>query len=187
MVDNPAVPPRPGGGGLNAKLWGLPTWGWIAIAAAGGIGLFVWLQSRKKNSTSDTSNPSNDQQGGSGQYDSDEVQSLLAQIRDYQGQLSTPDPATPAAPSAVTNLRAAGVYKNHINLVWDAVPKARGYDITWTDGKGAMDTKTSLVPAYTLFNLPPGMKYTIKVRARTDGADTSGAWSSAITVTTLKK
>lgn len=206
MVDNPPMPPpSTGGGALSRKVLGLPTWGWIAVAAAGGVVAYVWLQSRKKNAAStdsgatlDTSNGSSDP-NGIGAYASDTDQALLAQIRDLQGQVSTPvdgttgtdpDSSNPVTPAKVTGLRASSVRTNQIWLTWNGAVGARGYDVTWTDAQSHVGNATTLLPGYVMVNLPKSERYTIKVRAKHDlsplGTGTDGEWSDSITVTTLK-
>lgn len=201
MTDLPGgPPPNVGGGGLSKKIAGLPTWGWIAIAAAGGIGLYVWLQSRKSaaptGDTLDNSNGSSDP-NGIGAYASDTDQALLAQIRDLQGAQSTatgddtsstPSPVALVAPE---NLRATTVTGVVIVLTWDGVEGARGYDISWTDQQNHTGSGTSLLPGYTMARLPRSEKYMIKVRAKHDlaaigGGTADGPWSNTITVTTKK-
>ena len=91
----PAPPPEPQGGGLNQRIGGLPTWGWLAIAGAAGVVILLWLQHRNSaaSSTQDTSGttanvPSVDQTGA--------LETLASQIRDLQGAQS--QPVTPTAP-----------------------------------------------------------------------------------------
>jgi len=94
--------PQPEGEGLSKKVAGLPTWGWIGIAAAGGVILLLWLQSRKSQaapSTQDSSVPSTDQTGA--------IETLASQIRDLQGAGS--QPTTPGIP------RDRGTYYFGIN------------------------------------------------------------------------
>jgi hypothetical protein len=204
VADNPPVPPPSGGGALSKKVLGLPTWGWIAVAAAAGVVGYVWLQSRKKNAASDSSGQTLDNSNGSsdpngiGAYASDTDQALLAQIRDLQGAQSTAvgddgdTSTTPEAttPGQVTGLKAVKVTTSLIWLTWNGVVGARGYDITWTDAQSHVGNATSLLPGYTMFNLPRGEKYTIKVRAKHDlsplGTGTDGEWSAPITATTSK-
>jgi hypothetical protein len=195
----PGGGPPGSGGGLSKKLWGLPTWGWIAIAAAGGVVAFMWLQSRKAPAAASTTDPNSDGSASSGAQ-SDEIQSLLAQIRDMQGAPSTPipttgDTTTPATggtttavkPAAITGLRAYNVTRGLIYLDWNDAAGSRGYDVQWTDGKNHTGNATTLTSSYTMINLPANMRYTIKVRGKHDlGGNADGDWSSPITVTTKK-
>ncbi len=102
----PGQPSRPpttkdsGGTGLNAKLFGLPTWGWVALAGAGGVALLLWLQNRKNAApapvqTMDTSNAGDSQI----QDLQAELATVESQIRDVQGMPSTPGPAGPTGPA----------------------------------------------------------------------------------------
>lgn len=141
MVDNPNMPPpNMGGGGgvLSKKLWGLPTWGWIALAAAAGIGGYVWLQSRKSktdaSSTDTDPNAQDTDSGASVGASSDLDQSLLAQIRDLQGANSTATPTTPTATTlpAVTNLKfSSGPSTTHCIVTWSPVTGAVAYNVTF--------------------------------------------------------
>jgi len=95
---------RGGGSGLTAKVGPLPTWGWIAIAAAGGIGVLLWLQHRRSAAQPTGTNNTVAVQGADAATVSnlqDELQTAFAQIRDLQsGQASTPAPSAPTtAPS----------------------------------------------------------------------------------------
>jgi hypothetical protein len=74
------------------KTAGLPMWGWVALAAAGGIAALVWFQRPKAPAAAtpptlavDTTDSSSDQNAA-----------LLAQIRDLQGATSTPTTTKPA-------------------------------------------------------------------------------------------
>src|SRR5258706_10255876 len=93
-----------GGGFFTRKVAGLPTWGWLGITAAVGIVGLLWLQNRKKaaaaataaTDTSTTAPQVFDSSGlATGQYES-----LLALLRDLQGQPSEslPGPAGPPGP-----------------------------------------------------------------------------------------
>lgn len=93
MPPKRSTPPSGGGGAMSEKLWGLPTWGWVAIAAAGGVVMLLWLQNRKKGDSAPQqtlTTPSADS------ADVQDLQSQLAtieaQIRDLQGGGSTPAP-----------------------------------------------------------------------------------------------
>lgn len=98
---------------------------------------------------------------------------------------------TGATPAAVSGLRASTVTANRIGLTWNGALNARGYDITWTDAQGRVGNATSLLPGYTMSNLPKSERYMIKVRAKHDvaplGGTTDGPWTSAIQVTTHAK
>lgn len=94
--------------------------------------------------------------------------------------------AAGAAAGAPKGLRSASTTASEIHLVWSAVSRANGYDITWTDPKGKVGNASSLNPSYVMINLPKSYRYTIRVRTKVTGSAT-GAWSSPITVTTKSK
>lgn len=96
--------------------------------------------------------------------------------------------AASAAPAAVSGLHATSVSANRIVLDWNDAAGARGYDITWTDPKGAVGNATSLTSSYAMSNLPKSYRYYIQVRAKADTGSTSpGPWSNRIQVTTKAK
>lgn len=96
--------------------------------------------------------------------------------------------AANAAPAAVSGVHATKVTANQISLAWNAVSGARGYDITWTDPKGAVGNATSLNASFTMNNLPRSYRYYIQVRAKADsGSTAAGPWSTRIQVTTHSK
>ena len=94
MADDPS---RPGGapsggmtGSLSKKMMGLPTWTWVALAAAAGVVTLVWVQSRRgKAAGADTDTTSYTSQEP---LDTDQYESLLGLLRDIQGGDSTPLP-----------------------------------------------------------------------------------------------
>lgn len=175
----PGAPPSTGGG-LNKKLWGLPTWGWIAIAAAAGIGGFVWLQSRKKSSDdSSTDTTSDDSSVTNAGYSSDVDQGLLAQIRDLQGDTSTPTAATPTA--GQVGSWVAKPSKTSIYNTFTGASNAVRYHITlngreWNDIGGS---------PFTISGLKANTPYTIGIQAvNKDGR--YGAISTKVVKTTTK-
>lgn len=120
MTQPPESPPRErGGSGLTAKVGPLPTWGWIALAAAGGIVAILWLRSRGANqpSTSDTSSVSPDSATiGNLQ---DQLAVIASQIRDVQGGTSTPVTTTqPTQTAVITEGQGLNAFlqKYHITL-----------------------------------------------------------------------
>lgn len=88
-----------GGGGLQAKYAGLPLWGWIGLAAAGGIGVAMWMRSRKPAAV--TTAPAQQTTVDAAGLSTDQYESLLALLRDVQGSASrpmTPGPPGPGGP-----------------------------------------------------------------------------------------
>lgn len=96
--------------------------------------------------------------------------------------------AAGAAPAAVGGLHATRVTANEISLDWNDAAGSRGYDIQWTDPKGAVGNATTLTSSYNMINLPRSYRYQIKVRGKNDvGSTTPGPWSNTIQVTTKSK
>lgn len=98
-MTQPETQPRQGGDGLSAKVGPLPAWGWIVLAAVGGIGLIVLLRSR--NATQSTTAPSSVSPDTATTANlQDQLAVVASQIRDLQGGNSTPPPNNP--PSGTT-------------------------------------------------------------------------------------
>lgn len=170
----PGASSKVGGGGLNTKFFGLPAWGWVAIAAAGGIGVYVWLQSRKKaDSTVESGNPDSINGPAQGGYQSDVNQDLLAQIRDLQGSNSTPTdggddtPTTPALKPAPTNLKFAVLTTKTATLTWTGVPDIVQYRVTWQKPNGTINN----VPFGTMNTTGLNAKKGDTISARVVGID----------------
>lgn len=89
MTSPPIQRPPVTGGGASQRIAGLPVWGWVALAAAGGIATLLWIQSRKSASSSAASQPAIELQGS-------DTQALLDQLQNMQGQPSTSTTTTPA-------------------------------------------------------------------------------------------
>lgn len=87
-----------GGGFLSRRTAGIPGWGWVALAVAGGVVALLWLQSRKTAAPATTPAPAGTDTTG---IADDQYQQLLAQLRDLQGAPSTP--TTPATPTYSNN------------------------------------------------------------------------------------
>lgn len=96
------------GGGLNKKMAGLPTWAWIALAAAGGIVALVWMQNRRKADDTGSSTASQGASGDDAVVSTEQYESLLALLRDLQGGDSTPVPGTTTPPA--DGVTKPGVY-----------------------------------------------------------------------------
>lgn len=102
------------GGTFSRRVGGLPVWGWVAIAVAGGVVIFMWLQ-HKNNSSSGAASAqtATNMTGADNGLATDQYESLLALLRDVQGEASvhvpgppgpagaagTPGPTGPAGPS----------------------------------------------------------------------------------------
>lgn len=78
------TPPRSG------RIGGLPTWGWVAIAAAGGVVVLLWLRSRK------TAAPTTPTTDTSGNDIASELSVLQTEIQNLQGMGSLPTSPPPA-------------------------------------------------------------------------------------------
>lgn len=87
-----------GGTGLSRRMGGLPAWGWIAIAAAAGIGVILWLNFRK-NQAAASSATTFDANSTDASIPTDQYEVLLSQIRDLQGDASQPGPTGPTGPA----------------------------------------------------------------------------------------
>jgi len=154
-----------GGTGINQKMAGLPVWAWVAIAAAGGIIFFVW-RSRSSSSPDTTSAASTDT---GGEIDPAQLNTIYAQIRDLQGQVSdgqdtTPAPVASNGPglTAPTGLKAVRIDRGGVSLQWDHVVGAVGYK-TFVNGKQSGNT-VAFSNAYVY--LPKrGTQYTVGVAA----------------------
>jgi hypothetical protein len=97
-----------GGNAMTAKMMGLPTWAWLALAAAGAITIVVWRQSRNKTPASTDTNAPTD--GSSDGLSLEQYETLMAQnqnilgiLDDLQGAPSTEpgDPTTGPATQPV--------------------------------------------------------------------------------------
>jgi LysM domain len=91
------LPPEPGSG-LKSKVMGLPVWGWVAVAAAGGIVLLMWLQNRKSKTAAPTDTSGTPAYADLSGLTTEQYESLLALLRDIQGNTSVPAPAGPPGP-----------------------------------------------------------------------------------------
>jgi len=175
-------PPDTGGGSnlLTRKIAGLPTWGWVGVSAAVGIVMLVWLQNRKKAAappatTDTTGNQSVVDSSGlaTGQYES-----LLALLRDIQGQPSERLPGTPDTPGttlvAPTGVHTVNdrVWQNFLELHWDPVPGAVSYVV-----RGAGDDRNvPLVTGTMVGGLVHNGSYFLSVAAK-DSAGNVGPFS----------
>lgn len=84
-------PERPDtGSGLGEKIGPLPAWGWIALAAAGAVGVLLWLQRRNAASSSTTTTPSVAPSTADVANLQDQLATVNSQIRNLQGANSTP-------------------------------------------------------------------------------------------------
>lgn len=193
MAEQGAPPGADGGGNvLTRKVAGLPTWGWVGIAIVGGVIGLLWFRGRKTATTPDasTATPSIVDSSGiaTGQYES-----LLALLRDIQGQPSEtlPGPAGPQGPagppgpsaplSAPTNVRTTGaIWPNFLEVHWDAVPGAASYVV-----RGANDDRNTAGPvnATMVGGLIHNGTYFISVAAK-DSSGNLGPFSAPITAHT---
>lgn len=91
MADTELRPGSTGGSGLTSKMAGIPMWGWAAIAAAGGIVIVMWWRSRKPSQSNANAATAYDASGLS----TEQYESLLALLRDIQGNTARPKKAKP--------------------------------------------------------------------------------------------
>lgn len=92
-------PPSSGGGALQKKVMGLPTWGWIAIAGGVTVVGYLWWKSRQNaaaSAASQSTTPTTGTDSTTG-LATDQYEALLAQLRDLQGQNSQPSNTNVAA------------------------------------------------------------------------------------------
>lgn len=92
MADEPGT-----GTGMNKKILGMPMWLAITGGAALVAGVYFWYRNKKSataaSSTTSTNGTSTSDSGNAG-LDTEEYESLLAQLRDIQGEeASEPNPA----------------------------------------------------------------------------------------------
>lgn len=95
MVDGPP-PDVDQGSGLNSKLGPLPYWAWLGMATAAGVVGIIWWRSRKN--AGDSSQAPQSSAATSPEASgipTEQYESLLALLRDIQGQASTPIPGNP--------------------------------------------------------------------------------------------
>src|SRR5258708_7498312 len=84
-------PTQSGGSGISQKMMGLPAWAWVAIAAAGGAIFFVWRSRSKTNADAATSTTQTPVDSTAQGLDVEQYESILALLRDIQGNVSTGD------------------------------------------------------------------------------------------------
>ena len=116
-MTQPETQPRDSGSlGLTQKMGPLPVWGWIALAAAGGIGVLVWLQHRKSAAADTTGTNSTVAVQGADAATvanlQDQLGVVLSQIRDLQG-----GPSTPTGPTTVP-LNSNQVQTSQVKAGW---------------------------------------------------------------------
>ncbi len=87
-------------------------------------------------------------------------------------------------PSKVKNLDVDSVTSTAVELFWDKVKGAKGYEIVMVDGYENISLGTVTATTCNLTGLTPGKEYTFKVRAYVDG-EVYGDFSSGIRTTTL--
>lgn len=165
----PGGPPITGGGGaLSKKMMGLPTWGWIAIAAAAGIGIAVYLEYRRKSTPTAAATDDGTSGGTSDTDTSDTQQAILAQLRDLQGDTSTATTTTTL--TAPTGLKFTTLTTTHAVITWAPLTGAVSYVAEWQDRTGKATT--------TPFTASTGHSYKLNkgdtVEVRVSGIDSSG-------------
>lgn len=112
MPDPPNMRTAGPDSGLSKKIGGLPTWGWIALAAAGGIGFFMWRQNR---AASTASTATQDTSGTSAEgLPTEQYESLLALLRDLQGHGSTPATTPGVSTQPVPNRPPTKIGRAHV-------------------------------------------------------------------------
>lgn len=90
-----APAPRPAGGtGFAKKVGPLPVWGWVGLAALGGLG-YLWWRSHHKAAASTASTATTTSTGATTSTDyAGEISTLQAEIQQLQGATSTPATTT---------------------------------------------------------------------------------------------
>jgi hypothetical protein len=92
--------------GLQHKVAGLPQWAWIGLATAAAVVGMVWWRSRSSATTTPTNTTTPDTSGQANGLSTEQYESLLAILRDLQGNQSTPvntDPTPTPTPTAPTD------------------------------------------------------------------------------------
>lgn len=122
----PERPPGGAGTGLQSKMMGLPVWAWVALAAAGGITFFIW---RQKKSSADTITPQPVVDSES-LVSTEQYESLLALLRDLQGQGAgeegdTPPTTVPTPPGKEPTAHPVGGSPPPLD---PTLPKGTGWD-----------------------------------------------------------
>lgn len=85
---------RAPGAGFSRKIGPLPVWGWTALAAVGGVGVWWYLRHRKAtSSTASTATTTSTASSTSTDY-AGEISTLQAEIQQLQGEPSTPATTT---------------------------------------------------------------------------------------------
>jgi len=166
------------GGGLKAKMLGLPAWGWIAIAAAAGIGIALYLQSRRNSaSTGGAVDPSVTADSGS---DNADVQNeILKQVQDLQGAASTPTTGTATTTlPAPTGLHFTSCTTMHAQIAWTPVSGAVSYVAEWQDRTGRATTAPFTAGTGHSYKLNKGDTVEVRVSA-VDSGGVKGASTSA--------
>jgi cytoskeletal protein RodZ len=166
-MTQPDTRPQSSGLDLSAKMGPLPVWGWIALAAAGGVGVLLWLQSRKNAAAAGTTGTTTEVQGADAATVAnlqDQLATVEAQIRDTQGSGSTAQPTAPNSnlPSNTHVLAGWSVYKflNDLNTGLPANIKVTYQDLLAAN-PGLANSINNSDPAKPTFktettlNLPP--------------------------------
>ena len=90
------VPPRPSGGsGLSRKFGPLPAWGWLLLAAAGGVG-YIWYRNHQAASAASTATDTTGTDTSSTD-DAASISTLQSEIQQLQGDESSETSSTPAS------------------------------------------------------------------------------------------
>lgn len=162
-------PPPSASGGFNAKMMGLPTWAWIALAAAGGIVFFIW-KNKQSASASDGSNAVN-----VNGVDAETLNTIESQIRDIQGALSI-DPTTAGQTPVVGDptTQVPGGDKGEAHPTQPAPGSKRGYGwhkVSKGEGPSGIAKQYGISTAeFYGFNGPGALKAGeyVKVRAQSN-------------------
>jgi hypothetical protein len=100
--------------GLQHKVGGLPQWAWIGLATAAAVVGMVWWKSRSTaaSTTSTTPTTTADTSGQATGLSTEQYESLLALLRDIQGNQSTPVNTTPTPTPTPTPTAPTDVYSS---------------------------------------------------------------------------
>jgi hypothetical protein len=126
MTDPTPSTKESSGGGLTSKIGPLPMWGWVAIAAAGGIAALLWMQHRKPAAQPTNTTEVQGPDSATVANLQDQLGTVLGQIRDLQGGSSKPAPGAPTDTNTylfkIPNDPLGGIYAGIPGVGWYWIP-----------------------------------------------------------------
>lgn len=90
-MTSPDTPPNTTGTGFTKKVAGLPMWGWVAIAGAAGVIVWVWWKSRGTAQSANNTNAQPVPTDTSG-LATDQYSAIIAQLNAMQQNQNPPSP-----------------------------------------------------------------------------------------------